>query len=155
MALKKKGSGKIQYYVHKEIPLSTVEEMGMAYSSPFTRAKIARIGVGTAFVLELMPLLGFNKQETASLINISPKTLDRHFKMEKPFSGLESDRILELAELYQKGQEVFGDNKKFLNWLGSNIIALGNTSPKRWLDTQQGIKAIMNELGRIQHGIFA
>ncbi len=156
MASKKKVPGKKHTYNElKELPLSTVEEMGQAYNSPFIKARIARVGVGTAFVRELMNLLGFNKQETAALINISPKTLDRHFKIEKQFKGLESDRILELAELYHKGQEVFGDNKKFLNWLESNIIALGNTSPKQWLDTQQGIKAIMAELGRIQHGIFA
>jgi len=134
---------------------NTVAEMAATYSTPFMRAGVARAGISTSFVLDLMNLLGLKKQETASLISISPKTLDRHLKMIKPFKGLQSDRILELAELHQKGQQVFGNNQKFLKWLDSKLPALDNTSPREWLDTQQGIKAIMNELGRIEHGIFA
>jgi len=136
-------------------PPSTVAEMAAVYGSPFSYALLARTGVTTSFVEDLMNLLGLKKQETASLIDISPKTLDRHLKMAKPFTGLQSDRILELAELHQRGEQVFGSNKKFLLWLDSPIAALNNTPPREWLDTQQGIKAIMNELGRIQHGIFA
>lgn len=143
------------YPIQEDKAPSTVAEMSASYGAPFTRASIARTGISTLFLLDLMHLLGFKKQETASLIDISPKTLDRHLKTEKPFSGLQSDRLLELAELHQKGERVFGNNQKFLRWLNSTLPALNNTSPREWLDTQQGIKAIMNELGRIQHGIFA
>jgi len=143
------------YQNHENKTPSTVAELGAVYSSPFSGALIARSGIATSFVLDLMNLLGFKKYETASLISISPKTLDRHLKMGKPFKGLQSDRILELAELHQKGEHVFGSNKKFLKWLDSNLPALNNTSPREWLDTQQGIRAIMLELGRIEHGIFA
>ena len=136
-------------------PASTVAEMASVYGSPFSGAIAARAGITTSFVLDLMQLLGFKKQETASLISISPKTLDRHLKTEKPFKGLQSDRILELAELHQRGTIVFGNNEKFLKWLGSKLPALNNTAPRDWLDTQQGIKGIMTELGRIEHGIFA
>ncbi len=142
-------------YPIQEHKVDTVAEMAAIYHTPFVRASIARTGISTSFVLDLMHLLGFKKQETALLIDISPKTLDRHLKMEKPFTGLQSDRLLELAELYQKGENVFGNNQKFLRWLNSTLPALNNTPPREWLDTQQGIKAIMNELGRIQHGIFA
>ena len=132
-----------------------VAEVMAVYSNPFSNAILARSGVKTSFVADLMQLLGLKKQETASLISISTKTLDRHLSTEKPFTGLQSDRILELAELHQKGEQVFGNNAKFLLWLDSPIAVLNNTAPREWLDTQQGIKAITNELGRIEHGIFA
>jgi len=146
---------KAAYEVPDDANLSVVAEMAAVYHTPYSKAMIARSGVATTFVEDLMKLFHFKKQETATLINISPKTLDRHLKMRKPFNGLQSDRILELAELFQKGQEVFGNDLKFLKWLDSNIAVLNNTTPKEWLDTQQGIKVIMTELGRIQHGIFA
>ena len=134
---------------------SNVAEMAAVYVNPFSNAILARSGVKTSFVADLMQLLGLKKQETASLISISTKTLDRHLSTEKPFTGLQSDRILELAELHQKGEQVFGNNAKFRLWLDSPIAVLNNTAPREWLDTQQGIKAITNELGRIEHGIFA
>jgi len=134
---------------------NTVAEMAAVYGNPFSNAILARSGVKTSFLSDLMQLLGLKKQETASLINISPKTLDRHISASKPFIGLQSDRILELAELHQKGEQVFGTTEKFRLWLSSPIAVLNNTAPREWLDTQQGIKAIMNEIGRIEHGIFA
>ncbi len=136
-------------------PPNTVAELAAVYGNPFSRALIARSGINTSFITDLMDLLGLKKQEMASLINISIKTLDRHLKTAKPFTGLQCDRILELAELYQKGEQVFGNSKKFILWLDSPIAALNNTAPRQWLDTQQGIKAITNEIGRIEHGIFA
>ncbi|MCF6353375.1 MAG: DUF2384 domain-containing protein [Cyclobacteriaceae bacterium] len=134
---------------------NSVAEMQAVYQTPFSFAQIARAGVTTSFIFDLMNLLGLKKQETASLIDISTKTFDRHLKTAKPFTGLQSDRILELAELHQKGEQVFGNNAKFLLWLNSPIAVLNNTAPREWLDTQQGIKIIMTELGRIEHGIFA
>ena len=146
---------KKEYDIDSKLNPETVAEMGVVYHTPFSRAQIARSGIATTFLLDLMKLFDFKKQETATLIDISTKTLDRHLKMNKPFTGLQSDRILELAELYRRGEEVFGNNEKFIKWLDSKLAVLKNTTPKEWLDTQQGIKAIMIELGRIKHGIFA
>jgi len=144
-----------KYFNRLDDAPNNVADMAAVYGNPFSNAILARSGVKTSFVADLMQLLGLKKQETASLISISTKTLDRHLSTEKPFTGLQSDRILELAELHQKGEQVFGNNAKFLLWLDSPIAVLNNTAPREWLDTQQGIKAITNELGRIEHGIFA
>lgn len=132
-----------------------VSEMTTVYHTPFQKATIARSGVSTPFVADLMDSLGLNKLETAQLIGVSLKTLDRHFQSGRLFKGLQSDRILELAGLYSQGVETFGAKEKFLKWLKSTSPALGNTMPKEWLDTQQGIQAVSDELGRIRHGVFA
>ena len=143
-----------EYKISKASP-SRVSEMTTAYHTPFQKAAIARQGISTAFVIDLMGSLGLNKPETAHLIDISPKTLDRHLQSGRLFKGLQSDRILELADLYNQGISTFGNKEKFLKWLISSSPALGNTSPREWLDTQQGIEAISDELGKIRHGIFA
>ena len=149
----KKRSGK--KYVFPESTPSKVEEAAMAYNTPVKKIRLSRSGLTAEFVVDLMHSYEFSKQETSRFADISTKTLDRHLQSGKKFSGLQSDRFLELAELYINGLEVFGTREKFLKWLNSKIPALGNTAPKEWLDTHQGISMIMDELGRIKHGIFA
>jgi uncharacterized protein (DUF2384 family) len=39
--------------------------------------------------------------------------------------------------------------------MNSSVMALGNKKPKEFLDTSIGIDLLMNELGKIEHGIFA
>lgn len=132
-----------------------VEEAQAIYQSTQRRAQWARAGVTTDFVADLMKQLNLNNKETAHLIDISTKTLERHFQAHRPFKGLQSDRLVELANLYLLGMEVFHDQEKFLKWLDSKLPALGNTSPREWLDTQQGIDLVADEIGRIKHGIFS
>ena len=68
---------------------------------------------------------------------------------------LESERMVEMAKLYSKGEEVFGTIDNFKEWMNTTLLPLGNKKPKEFLDTSLGINMLMNELGRIQHGIFA
>ncbi|MEM7548733.1 MAG: antitoxin Xre/MbcA/ParS toxin-binding domain-containing protein [Bacteroidota bacterium] len=142
------------YSTEYEAP-SSVSDVAVAYGNPFKSAGMARNGVAPMLVMDLMDQFKFTKQETAELIDVSSKTLDRHFKAGRAFRGLQSDRILELGNLYNQGVEVFGSQNKFLKWLDSKLPALGNTSPREWLDTQLGIEAISDEIGRIKYGLFA
>lgn len=142
-------------YKLPSITPNKVEEAAVAYNTPVKKIGLSRIGLSPDFVIDLMQCYQFSKQETSRLADISTKTLDRHLQSGKKFSGLQSDRLLELAELYIEGVELFGTREKFLKWLNSKIPALGNTAPKDWLDTHKGISMIADELGRIKHGIFA
>ncbi len=132
-----------------------VKEAAAEYYTPFQKVHVSRRGVDPKFVIDLMELYHFSKQEIAHLADISTKTLERNLQSGKKFQGLQSDRLLQLAELYKEGVDVFGSKEKFINWLNAQIPALGNTAPKEWLDTHQGITLISDELGRIKHGIFA
>ncbi len=66
-----------------------------------------------------------------------------------------SERLFEIAEVYAKGFEVFGNEKKFARWLNKKSIALGNQTPFSLLDTSYGVQLILNEIERIDYGIFA
>lgn len=145
---------KIKY--HQPVnPPDKVKEAAIVYDTPVKKIKLSREGLSPDFVIDLIQSYQFSKQEASRLADISTKTLDRHLQSGKRFSGLQSDRLLELAELYVEGLEVFGSRDKFLKWLDAKIPALGNTSPKEWLDTHNGIEMISDELGRIKYGIFA
>ncbi len=135
--------------------VSMVAEAAAAYDTPQKKVYYSREGIDPDFVLDLMASYQFSKQMISRLTDISTKTLDRHFHSGKAFTGLQSDRLLELAELYNEGIRTFGAQTKFLKWLDSRLPALGDTAPKEWLDTHHGIQMISDELGRIRHGIFA
>ena len=141
-------------------PLSDMEPMlamepEVAYYTPQRSVNISRSGITTSFVEDLMQKYAFSKADLARLIDVSPKTVDRHLVSEKLFTGLQAERLLRLAELYVQGVRVFGKREKFIKWLNSTIVALDHTTPMSWLDTYHGIQMISDELGRIEHGIFA
>ncbi|MEM8895516.1 MAG: antitoxin Xre/MbcA/ParS toxin-binding domain-containing protein [Bacteroidota bacterium] len=142
-----------RYNIPETSPTSVAEALS-TYHSPTQKIHLSRTGLSPDFVVDLITSYHFNKQETSKLVDISTKTLDRHIQSGKRFTGLKSDRLLELAELYGEGTRIFGSRDKFLNWLSSKIPALGHTTPKEWLDTHKGIALISDELGRIEHGIF-
>ena len=139
----------------EEESVSLVREAAVAYNTPIKKIQLSRVGIAPDFVVDLMSSYHFSKVETARLTDISAKTLDRHIQSGKNFTGLQSDRLIDLADLYMEGLDAFGSNAKFIQWLNAKTAALGNTTPKSWLDTQRGISLISDQIGRIKHGIFA
>ena len=101
-----------------------------------------------------MDFTGLTVAEISTIIRTSDRTLRRYTARQK-LNPEQSERIIELAKLYSRGEEVFGNMDAFKQWMNSTVIALGNKKPKTYLDTSLGIDLLMNELGRIEHGIFA
>jgi putative toxin-antitoxin system antitoxin component (TIGR02293 family) len=98
-------------------------------------------------------VIPYNK--VSDLLELSERTLQRYKKERKSFSSLHSQRILELMQLDQKGKEVFGSKEKFSNWLMTKSPALKNQKPFDLLKNSFGVDILMDELSRIDHGIFA
>jgi putative toxin-antitoxin system antitoxin component (TIGR02293 family) len=115
---------------------------------------VIRDGVPRKALDSLMENTGITINEMAHIIKTSDRTLRRYTPQQKLDPG-QSERLIELATLYSRGEDVFGTMEAFKEWMDSNIIALGNKKPKEFLDTSLGIDLLMEELGRIEHGIFA
>ena len=94
-------------------------------------------------------------EEWSALLHLSDRTLQRYKKDNKSFESIHSERILDLYMLFKFGEDVFGDKNIFQSWLHDENIPLGNVTPLSLLDTSFGIVMVKEELGRIQHGIFA
>ncbi|WP_028786682.1 type II RES/Xre toxin-antitoxin system antitoxin [Terrimonas ferruginea] len=97
----------------------------------------------------------FTLVEWSKFLNMSQRTMQRHRKVKKRFNPAFSERILQIAMLYNLGIEVFANRDKFNAWLESKNLALGNIKPKELLDNSFGIGLVKDELGRIEHGILA
>ncbi len=113
-----------------------------------------REGVPKQALDNIIDIAGFTMSEIALIIRTSDRTLRRYTSKQK-LNAEQSERVIELAKLYSRGEEVFGNMDAFKEWVNNRVIALGNKKPKEFMDTSIGIEILMDELGRIEHGIFA
>ena len=97
----------------------------------------------------------FTVQDWSQFLHLSEDTLRRYEKLKKIFGPMQSDRILQILMLDKRGIEVFGEAQRFSNWVRTNIPALGGARPFDLIESSFGISLLMDELGRIEHGIFA
>jgi putative toxin-antitoxin system antitoxin component (TIGR02293 family) len=122
---------------------------------PINMVNMVREGIAFPYFTKLSDHLNFSIEDWANFLHISERTIQRYKKEKKSFDPIYSEKILQIELLYKRGIEVFGDETKFRTWMESDIIALGNRKPKELLDTSFGINILNDELGRIEHGIFA
>ena len=97
----------------------------------------------------------FSEAEWAGFLNISTKLLHRYKQEKKHFRPIQSEKIIELAEVTSIGLEVFEDRHKFKLWLETPNYALGKLKPVELLKDSYGKDLVIAELTKIHHGIFA
>jgi uncharacterized protein (DUF2384 family) len=96
----------------------------------------------------------FTQKEWANILHLSEKTLQRYSKDNKSFEGLYVDRILQIEQLINMGLETFTDADAFYSWLKREKNVLGQTLQFESLYTTQGILDIIDQIARIQHGVY-
>ncbi len=114
-----------------------------------------RKGISYSFFNKIKSNSPFTDIEWADFLNISTKSLQR-YKNEKHhiFKPNHSEKIIELAEVTYFGGEVFDNNDNFYTWLTTISIALGSMKPIELLKDSYGKEMVMEELNRIDHGVF-
>jgi putative toxin-antitoxin system antitoxin component (TIGR02293 family) len=117
--------------------------------------ELVRDGISITDFNAIAGITPFSLAEWAAFLQLSERTIQRNQKEQKAFQSIHSQKIVELAMLYQYGVEVFGDQENFNTWLGYKSVALGGRSPKELLDTQFGVGMVKDALGRIEHGVLA
>lgn len=100
-------------------------------------------------------LTPFNEEDWASFLGISTKSLQRNkIKEDFIFKPLQSEKILELAEVTSLGNAVFDTETQFYMWLKTPSFSLGNLQPIELLKDSYGKEMVVNELNKIDQGIF-
>lgn len=135
-----------------------VEEVAVKYSvsgNDFTTLKIASEGVSPDLFFDILDFSNFTKDELAELMDLSFKTVQRYHKQHKKFNALNSEQLLKIVSLFQKGIQVFGSTESFNSWLRKPAYGLGNEQPFQLLHTSGGIDLIIEEIHRIEHGALA
>ncbi|HEY8781792.1 MAG TPA: antitoxin Xre/MbcA/ParS toxin-binding domain-containing protein [Mucilaginibacter sp.] len=116
---------------------------------------MVREGLSYNYFTTLSERIQIELQEWADYLHLSERTIQRYKKEGKTFDPIHSEKIILIELLYKKGIDVFGIEENFYTWMDTKSVALGGVRPKDLLDTSFGITMVYDELGRIEHGIFA
>lgn len=115
-----------------------------------------KYGIPYSLFAKIKEITPFSEEDWANYLNVSKKTLQRHSNDEDYiFKPIHTEKIFELAEVTQFGNEVFDSLQQFYLWLNTPSFALGNLKPAELLNDSYGKELVMAELNRIEHGIFA
>jgi putative toxin-antitoxin system antitoxin component (TIGR02293 family) len=138
------------YSILDEISPSAVSDQDI-----LSMIAVVRNGLDFSAFMAIAGNSPFTLGEWSSFLHLSERTIQRFKKDKKRFDPLQSEKILQIALLYNHGVEVFGGREKFDAWLESEQIALGRMKPKDLLDSNFGIGLLRDEITRIEHGVLA
>jgi putative toxin-antitoxin system antitoxin component (TIGR02293 family) len=116
--------------------------------------ELGRRGVSKRALMKLADYLDLSLGEIAELLPITERTIQR-YSPAKRFRSDVSEHILQIAEVAARGAEVFGEKHRFLAWMQHPSAALGNATPGSLLDSRFGTALVLDELGRIEHGVVS
>lgn len=123
-------------------------------NSPLDLIKATRKGFKKEAIDDIMEALQINTDVISKFLHVSPRTLQR-YDPKKTLPLDTSDHLVQVYRVYSRALEVFNSKDKALRWLKYPSVALGNNIPIDLLDTSSGIEMVLDELGRIEYGIFA
>ncbi|MDZ7797291.1 MAG: antitoxin Xre/MbcA/ParS toxin-binding domain-containing protein [Candidatus Marinimicrobia bacterium] len=151
---------KLLYAVVNSFAGHQVNEPAMAkYRTLFeNKVKLNRLitsGLSYSLFEAMQDNAPFSKDEWAHFLDVSVKTLDRYRQDNKRFRAFQSEKIIGMIEVIERGVDVFGDMGMFKRWLYTPIPALSDSKPIELLSSSYGKELVLDELTRIEHGIFA
>lgn len=97
----------------------------------------------------------FTLDDWATYLGISSRSINRIKASNGNFKSIQSERILEIAEVVELGYDIFDSKEQFKQWLNTPNFALRKSRPMDLLKDSYGKEMVINELTRIEHGIFA
>lgn len=116
---------------------------------------VIREGLPYSFFSVIRDASPFSENDWSDLLDMSTKSLQRYKQADRQFKPSQSEKIIEMAEVIEKGVDTFGDLPKFKLWLETPNFSLGNVKPIELLRNSFGKDMVIAELTRIDHGILA
>jgi putative toxin-antitoxin system antitoxin component (TIGR02293 family) len=116
--------------------------------------ELIRQGLPAAAVDSVLKVIQLSQSDLARALGIPERTLARR-KREGILNSEESAKLLRLARVVGRANEVFEASEAAIHWLKAPNTALGRKTPLSLLDTDIGAESVLDTLGRIEHGVFA
>lgn len=114
---------------------------------------LSRKGLSMSIFKKIQQYTSLTTKEISEILPVSERQLVR-YKDDHVLRKDISSHLIQLVELFERGFEVFGE-EKFKKWIRSEVRALGNNSPIELLDTSIGVQMVNDILGRIEHGVYS
>jgi len=115
---------------------------------------IAQKGVTKNAYEHLAKYLNYSTKQMAEILPITERTIQRYTK-NTHFNPEVSDHILQIAEVTAKGTVVFKQKENFISWMNYPCVSFGNRTPISLLHSKFGVDMVLDELGRIEHGVYS
>lgn len=154
-------SSSFQFEVRKGIPIITAASLlgvkGAGIRTPLTSmdmASMSRRGVSPSTVAKITDFMDITQKELSSILAIPERTLVRR-KGAEMLPSDESGKLVRMARVIERAEDVFEDQDAARDWLKSANASLSGETPMSMLDTEFGAEAVLDTLGRIEHGVFA
>ena len=122
--------------------------------SPMQVIAESKHGIRGRDLQEIQEKTNFSNEDWSRFLQVAWRTIQRYRKDNTIIDSASSERALLMAQLVERGREVFGDEKRFKMWLDSPSFALGGTPPMDLLDTTTGMRMVSAELTRIEYGVY-
>ena len=103
---------------------------------------------------KITDLVPFTQSEWANMLHLSERTLQRYAKNNSSFEGIYTDRILLLQEMIHLGLETFTNADAFYKWLKRDKPVMGQVLNFESLYSDRGIQEVIDQLNRIQYGVY-
>lgn len=117
--------------------------------------RVLREGVPYSVYANLAQAAGIGQKELAEYVVIPKATLQRRAKAGR-FKVDESDRLYRFAEVLKAATDLFeGDSEHARHWLLHPVRGLGGRRPVDMIATSAETEAVLELIGRLEHGVFA
>jgi putative toxin-antitoxin system antitoxin component (TIGR02293 family) len=124
-------------------------------SFPYAPTQPAVMDFNYKKLKKIMDVVPFTQSEWANMIHLSERTLQRYAKNNTSFESIYIDRILHLQELIALGLDTFTDADNFYAWLKDEKHVLGKVLNFESLHTDRGIQLLIDQVNRIQYGVYS
>lgn len=116
---------------------------------------VLRSGLPYDVFEHLAHCIDLNRSTLAEHLGIAPATLQRRLKVRR-FNAEESDRLFRLAAIYKAALDLFEqDVEATRRWLAGPVTGLGDRRPLDMLIISAEAQAVLDLIGRLEHGVVA
>jgi putative toxin-antitoxin system antitoxin component (TIGR02293 family) len=146
--------------VASEVLKDTLAILGLAkahasVSTVLDLLPLIREGLPAKALQSVAKVMDMSAIATVEHLGLAKRTYARRVEAGKPLTSEESERIFRLARVFAQASFTLGERDKARRWLLKPNRVLGGAIPVTLLDTDIGAGMVLDELGRIEHGVFA
>ena len=111
-------------------------------------------GVAPGIIHRLAELMNTDSGLICRLAGISRSTVARKLRIGAPLSISQGARVYGVVQALDAALSLNkNDTAKALSWINRPAWGLGGVAPATLLNTPMGVQAVVNLVGRIQHGV--
>jgi len=129
-------------------PLAILNEPAASYGSS-SFYELSSRSISKEYIKDIIRLA---KLTVSELISFIPISIDS-YKRRVDFNPSVTEKVLEIEEVYRRGLDAFGDS--FYAWMDANNVSLDGKKPKELLANSFGVRILLDEIGKLEHGVLA